>query len=216
MDGPGRAVGRWVRFAARRTRDSVGRVLGPGPREHCGNDPPLPAYVDIDGASTATTPEQRELESRLEVRVTPEQRVLHVGVGNHSLAERLRGKVAHVDGITIVPAEVASAPARPGYAVTLCDKHGPGIEALPGRYDWIVDNNPASFACCRAHCDRTFAAYARLLAPGGRVLTHRRGAGWATGPGWGMSWPDWARVGLSQGLRPGRLTRDAWTWEREN
>jgi hypothetical protein len=214
MDDAGRALGRWVRFAARRTKDSFDRALGPGPRASCGQDPPIVAYQDADGASAETTPEQKELESRLEIRVTAGQRILHVGVGNHSLARRLHGKVAHIDGITVVPAEVASTPELPNYAVVLCDKHGPGIDSLPGNYDWIVDNNPSSFACCREHCDRTFAAYARLLTPGGRVLAHRRGAAWATRDGWSMSWPDWARVGLSQGLRPGRLTRDAWTWER--
>lgn len=153
-----------------------------------------PAFV------AETSPDQRRVEDWLVAHVRPGDTVLHVGIGRSSLARRLVGVPVH--GVTIRPEELAAAPDLPGYTVALADKHaGP----LGGPYDWIVDNNPTSYACCVLHARGYFARLGALLRPGGRFLTDREGLRWHEPHGFGIGWTVfswWGRPLVAEHLTP--------------
>ena len=58
------------------------------------------------------------------------------------------------------------------------NKYSAELDAVQGPFDVIVDNNPASFACCLRHFEDMLSNYARLLADGGLLLTDREGMNW--------------------------------------
>lgn len=180
----------------------------------CGEEPPRPR---MHGPSflAETSPDQRRIEAVLEDLVQPGHVLLHVGVGASTLAARFAERVRRIDGITIRADERAKAVALdlPNYAVTLRGKYGRGLAGM-GPYDLVVDNNPTSYACCRRHADELMDTYAALLAPGGRLLTDRVGAGWAEPHGFGIGWDEWRAVAERLGLRAERLTDDVWALGR--
>ena len=136
-----------------------------------------------DFSDSQTSPDQLEIEQYLEAGTSlrPSARILHVGVGNSSLALRFHHRCAGIDGLTVIEREKARADALglPNYSVFLLNKHGSEFpHRLQPGYEWIVDNNPASYVCCRYHFARMLENYRWALAPGGRILTHSRGLGW--------------------------------------
>lgn len=180
----------------------------------CGADAPAARYHDVAWADDVS-PDQARIEAVLEGMVRPDARVLHLGVGTSHLARRFAGR-ARVDGVTVVPAEVARAEALgiAGYRVALANKYG-GLADFPGPYDLVVDNNPATFACCRRHLDGLFADVAARLSPGGRWLTDAVGLGWRGPAGVGLGWAEWAGYGAALGLVPERLTDTVWALRRQ-
>lgn len=165
------------------------------------------AYRDTSYARQ-TSPDQAEIDTAVGPLLSSASRVLHVGIGSSSLARAHAARVAWIDGITVVPEERDAAPALPNYRAWLVDKHGPGLRALPGPYHAIVDNNPGTYACCRRHFEAMFDGYAALLAPGGRILTHARGAGWDGAIR--LGYPRWERLGRERGLQPVQLSPSVW------
>ena len=77
-------------------------------------------------------------------------------------------RCAAIDGITLSEAERdhGESLAIAGYHIRLMNKYGPDLETLDGGYDFIIDNNPASFCCCMFHLESMLERYAALLAPG--------------------------------------------------
>jgi hypothetical protein len=179
-------------------------VPRPAPRRHaarrafCGNlDRPgieLDNPAEIDYSRRPTSVDQARIEAWLRGADLAGKAVLHVGVGNSSLARGLAGKVRQLDGLTVHPNEKAHADSLgiPNYRVLLLNKHGPGLFRLEGRYDLIVDNNLASFACCTYHFHLMLAGYAAKLKPGGCVLTDERGMAWTAdgNAGWKRTYED--------------------------
>jgi peptidoglycan/xylan/chitin deacetylase (PgdA/CDA1 family) len=76
-----------------------------------------------------------------------------------------------------------------------------------GRFDLIVDNNPASFACCLFHLTRMMACYAELLAENGMLLAAEPGLRWTVGDdtSWSLSWDDWVVIAETLSLQPKKL-----------
>lgn len=165
----------------------------------------------VDYSDTATTPDQERIEAIIERRHAGGTALLHVGVGNSSLARRLAGRWDRIDGLTVSSAELELARTLdlPGYQVVLADKYDPGAAGLlPGPYDVVVDNNPTSFACCRAHQDALMERYAGWIAPGGVLLTDRAGMAWTVGdPRWAITVRDLAELAEPHGLVVRRETR---------
>ena len=98
----------------------------------------------------------------------------------------------------------------PNYTVFVLNKYDLEFarRLRPG-YTLIVDNNPASFGCCRYHHARMLDHYRWALAPGGCVLTHQRGLGWvATDRRWHMTFDDLAASASRFGLQAARLDGD--------
>ena len=46
---------------------------------------------------------------------------------------------------------------------------------MRNRYDFVIDNNLASYACCKYHFYRMLDNYLAVMKPGGRILTDQRG-----------------------------------------
>lgn len=185
------------------------------PRD-CGVVDPVPGYRDASFAGGQVSPDQACIADALPPLLSRTSRVLHVGVGCSALAVRFAGDVARVDGITVLDVErmVAEALALPNYRVWIVNKHAPAFALLRGPYDIVVDNNPGSFACCTRHFRFTLAHYARLLAPGGRIVTDARGARWRQAGGISLRWRHWAREGRALGLAPERLGGTVWALRR--
>jgi len=156
---------------------------------HCGRDTPGVGHGNdnvMDLSARPTTEDQQRIEEALDRLLVSGDRVLHVGVGNSSLARRVHARAGAIAGLTLSAAELAHAQALaiPGYQVRLGNKYSRDLDAVTGPFEFIIDNNPASFGCCLAHFEQMLAGYARLLAPGGRLLTDREGMHWcyANGP----------------------------------
>lgn len=156
---------------------------------HCGQDTPGVGHGNdnvMDLSARSTTEDQQRIEAALDRLLERGDRILHVGVGNSSLALRFAARAGGITGITLSDAEKACADALaiPGYRVLIGNKYSRDLDALSGPFEFIIDNNPASFGCCVAHFEQMLAGYARLLAPGGRLLTDREGMYWcyANGP----------------------------------
>jgi len=198
-------------WLARRAR--AARVRCPG---DCGRADPEAIYRDVSFADGQVSPDQARIAEVLPSLITPATRLLHVGVGASDLARRYATRVATVDGITVLDDEcrVGEALGLPNYRVWVMNKHGARFGRLPGPYDLVVDNNPGSFACCARHFEATMTTYARLLAPGGRVVTDARGALWRQAGGISLRWRHWARVGRVNGLIAERLSGTVWALRR--
>lgn len=138
----------------------------------------------MDLSSDVTTLDQQRIECALEDLAARGARILHVGVGNSSLAQRFAARSAHILGLTLSDAEKRHGDALglPGYRIMVLNKYAPDLAALPAGFDFIVDNNPSNFACCVQHFEDMLTQYARLLVPGGLMLTDRIGMQWAYGP----------------------------------
>jgi hypothetical protein len=145
-------------------------------KEYCGSEEPGVAANEeaIDWTRQQTTPDQVYIEAVLDTMAAVQTQILHVGVGNSKLAQRFASRVCSIDGLTVHGNEKTYAEALtiPNYAVYLLNKYSrETISALPHRYDFIIDNNLASFACCKHHFLTMLENYVAVLRSRGRILT---------------------------------------------
>jgi hypothetical protein len=158
-----------------------------------------------DWTNRDTTPDQRRIEDALDRQEMHGMHLLHVGIGNSSLAERFRFRVAAIDGITIQLAEVLHARSLEitNYRPLIANKFAPDLPSVLGRqYDYIIDNNPTSFCCCRRHLSTMLSSYDVLLKPGGVIVTDKVGLGWSTtlnDPGWALTLDEFWALGKLYG-----------------
>ena len=154
----------------------------------------MPIWVDHTGLNT--TVDQARIEDALEgLHLDARTSVLHVGVGNSKFAARFAPHVARIDGLTVSEPERAGAEALaiPNYQVHFLNKYAREfVTTVRHRYDYIVDNNLASFACCKFHFHRMLDNYLWCLADGGCILTDQRGMDWTVedDPRWQLSYDD--------------------------
>lgn len=139
----------------------------------------------MDLSARETTEDQQRIEAALEALIVQGARILHVGVGNSSLAQRFAARSGDILGLTVSETEKCHGDALriAGYRIVLANKYSPDLGRITGEYDLIVDNNPASFGCCMAHFQDMLDHYSRLLVPGGMMLTDREGMYWCYGNG---------------------------------
>jgi hypothetical protein len=156
-----------------------------------------PGYVDY--SRMPTTPDQVRIEDVLAtMRLGRRRNVLHIGVGNSSLAQRLAPRLGRIDGVTVSKAEQARARSLriPNYTTFVVSKFSQAFcTTVSGSYDVIADNNLTSFACCAYHVYRMFENYLSCLRPRGCILTDEEGLAWVAGRGrklqrWQMSYDD--------------------------
>ncbi len=152
-----------------------------------------------DWSERESTEDQQRIERFLKTLRLDGTRFLHVGIGNSAFARTFCAAAALVDGITIQPGEIERAARLPGYRTFLVNKFAMDLPAvLPRRYDFIIDNNPSSYACCRKHFLTMMSSYTRLLAPEGSILTDLHGLWWvSTGNDvrWRLSPKTWFQIG---------------------
>lgn len=145
-------------------------------KEYCGSEQPGVASNDeaIDWTQQQTTPDQVRIEAVLDTMTLTGAQLLHVGVGNSKLAQRFASRLSGVDGLTVHHNEkiYADALAIANYTVYVLNKHSREVvSVLSHTYDFIIDNNLASFACCKKHFFIMLENYLSLLRSRGRVLT---------------------------------------------
>ncbi|MBV8161659.1 MAG: hypothetical protein JO265_12115 [Acidimicrobiia bacterium] len=154
----------------------------------------------VDHTRDETTVDQARIEDALEAMALEGANVLHVGVGNSGLAQRFAGRVALIDGLTVSDREkeLADSLGIPTYTVHLLSKYGREfLVRIEHRYDYVVDNNLASYACCKYHFHRMLDNYVWCLRPGGRILTDQRGMDFTVeqDPRWQLTYDDLVGLG---------------------
>jgi hypothetical protein len=144
---------------------------------------------NFNWSSKHTTPDQLRIERVLGALRHTGARVLHVGVGNSSFAERWSGEVAEIVGITIATAEQQHAVdlGLPNYSCHLINKYDPALMKMSSQFDFIIDNNPSFAACCKFHFFTMWCSYSALLKAGGMALTDTGGMRWVI-PGGDLRW----------------------------
>ena len=179
-------------------------ALFPGLPGDCGNET-RPGTDESPGnrdwSQRSTTRDQARIERVLEGMLTPFSRILHIGIGNSSLASRFCGQERAICGLTLSQAELAHARSLqlPGYDAKLINKYGREFMALAGDFDFIIDNNPTTFACCNRHFARMMLACRARLAQDGLMLTDKTGLAHLASDDpqlgrWSFSESDWKMV----------------------
>ena len=151
--------------------------------------------------SHPTTKGQLRIEEQLESLINPSSSILHIGAGNSSLGQRIAPRVAKVLATTLHDEEKVFSERLgvDGYSVVRANKFSDEMDHIEGHFDFIVDPNPSTFACCLFHFSRMLVSYTELLKKdGGLFITEKRGLKWvSTGndPNWSFGWDEWARIG---------------------
>jgi hypothetical protein len=169
-----------------------------GRLDHPGLATDMPIWVDH--TRDETTVDQARIEDALEALDLAGRAILHVGVGNSGLAKRFASRVELIDGLTVSEPEVKLAHALgiPNYTVHFLSKHSREFLLQVGnRYDYVVDNNLASFACCKYHFFRMLDNYLWCMRPGARILTDQRGMDFTVeeDPRWQLTYDDLVALG---------------------
>jgi len=166
-------------------------------KEFCGNrEQPWVTLCSeaVDWTQQPTTRDQVCIEAVLDTMPVTGASILHVGVGNSQLAQRFAGRARHIDGLTVHQNEKTHAEALgiPNYTVYVLNKYSPEFASvITNTYDFIIDNNLASFACCKYHFSIMFENYLQVIAPGGQILTCQIGMDAYHGYfGWVMTYAD--------------------------
>lgn len=166
-------------------------------REFCGNlEQPWVTLnsAAVDWTQQETTRDQTHIEAVLDTMAVTGASILHVGVGNSRFAQRFASRARRIDGLTVHRNEKAHADALgiPNYTVYMLNKYSPEfVSVITNTYDFIIDNNLASFACCKYHFAVMCEHYLRALTPHGQILTCQIGMDAYHGPfGWVMTYAD--------------------------
>jgi hypothetical protein len=148
----------------------------------------------LDWTQQETTRDQVCIEAVLDTLAVTGTSMLHVGVGNSKLAQRFASQARRLDGLTVHQNEKTHADALgiPNYTVYVLNKYSlEFVSVLTKTYDFIIDNNLASFACCQYHFAVMCANYLRALASHGQILTCQIGMDAYVGAfGWVMTYAD--------------------------
>lgn len=185
-------------------------------RFDCGNRTD-PGVIDgphmRDWSARGTTPDQYRIEAYVDRFDLKASRILHIGIGNSGLARRFHQRTGEIVGTSIDEPELSLARslALPNYRAVLHNKYAGHDDAVPGKFDFIVDNNPASACCCVTHLAQLFAFLAAKLAEGGQIVTDREGLAWipeGANPRWSFTFDDLAAVASVAGLSLYRVNRN--------
>jgi hypothetical protein len=166
-------------------------------KEFCGNrEQPWVTRISeaVDWTQQPTTRDQVCIEAVLDTMAVTGASILHVGVGNSQFAQRFASRARRIDGLTVHQNEKTHADALelPNYSVYVLNKYSPEfVSVITQTYDFIIDNNLASFACCKYHFTVMLDNYLQVLAPHGQILTCQIGMDAVHGEfGWVMTYAD--------------------------
>jgi hypothetical protein len=189
----------------------------------CGNST-NPGIVDgpdlRDWSGKATTADQQRIEnyiSRFDLR---DKRILHIGIGNSGLGRRFHRRAKEIVGTSIDAPELglARSLSLSNYTVVDHNKYSGEHDRIPGRFEFIVDNNPTSPCCCVTHLAELFSFFDSKLAHGGQIVTDREGLAWipdSANPRWRFDFDDLAAAAAAAGFSTHRVNRDIFVLARE-
>jgi len=164
----------------------------------------------VDHTKEDTTVDQARIEAELDKMNLGGKNILHVGVGNSKFAQRFASRVVLIDGLTVCHNEKTLADSLKigNYTIYLLNKYSREfILTIRNQYDFIVDNNMASFACCKYHFYLMLDNYVRSLKPGGRILTDQQGMDWVIEDSrWKLTYPDLLALENKFPVKAGRIT----------
>jgi hypothetical protein len=164
----------------------------------------------VDHTRDETTVDQARIEAELEKMDLSGKNILHVGVGNSGFARRFAGRANLIDGLTVSHNEKALADSTGigNYTAYFLNKYGREfILTIRNSYDFIVDNNLASFACCKYHFYFMLDNYVSSLKPGGLILTDQQGMDWVIeDERWKLTYQDLAALESKFPVKAGRVT----------
>jgi hypothetical protein len=177
-----------------------------------------PGQIDFSGRET--TVDQAAIENAMAEMNLTASTILHVGVGNSSMAARFASRVQMIDGITMSANEKSHADslAIPNYRVFVVNKYSREFaRTISLKYDLIIDNNLASFACCKFHFYTMLDSYVSSLKVNGRILTEQTGMDWVfmnLEPRWKLSFDDLAALKDKFPVRAARVTMTVYSIQR--
>jgi len=164
----------------------------------------------VDHTRDETTVDQARIEAELGKMDLSGKNILHVGVGNSRFAERFASRVNLIDGLTVSRNEKALADSFEidNYTVYFLNKYGREfVLTIKNKYDFVVDNNLASFACCKYHFYLMLDNYIWSSKPGGQILTDQQGMDWVIeDPRWKLTYQDLLALENKFPVRVGRIT----------
>jgi len=166
---------------------------------------PQLTYSDGSWINRKTTADLRRISSFLS-SIDTKYSVLQVGIGNSSLYENIHEKVVRFVGITIVQDEIDYARERfpqdfgRKYDVHLMNKYSDEIASLDPGFDFIVDNDLSSYACCIHHFHTMLKSYKQVLSSGGAILVGINGLEYFDS-GFGLTTKSISRIARAHGLR---------------
>jgi hypothetical protein len=174
-------------------------------KKRCSNlSSPQLKYSDGSWVMRKTTADLTRIQNFLQGAGTP-LAILQIGIGNSSLYSTLRTNLRKFMGITISEEEIEYAkskfPAEFGsqYQVRLMNKYSADIDAIGDKFDYIVDNDLSSYACCHFHFNEMLKGYGKLLLPHGVVLIGIDGLGYFDS-GFGLTQSMIEKIASSHGL----------------
>lgn len=166
--------------------------------EVCGNmDRPglgLDMPIWVDHTRDETTVDQSRIEAELDSMNLNGKAILHIGVGNSQFAQRFAGRVDFIDGLTVSENEkrLGDSFGISNYTIYFLNKYSREfVLAIKHKFDFIIDNNMASFVCCKYHFYSMLDNYIWSLKPGGQILTEQQGMDWVIeDQRWALSYQD--------------------------
>ncbi|MFP5260395.1 MAG: hypothetical protein ACLGJB_00875 [Blastocatellia bacterium] len=164
----------------------------------------------VDHTKDETTVDQARIEAELDKLNLGGKNILHVGVGNSKFARRFAGRASLIDGLTVSHNEktLADSAGISNYTVYLLNKYSREfILTIKNSYDFVIDNNLASFACCKYHFYLMLDNYIWSLKPGGRILTDQQGMDWVIeDPRWKLTYQDLLALENKFPVKASRIT----------
>ena len=153
------------------------------PRKCADFETPTITYSDGSWVNRGTTRDLRNIQDFL-LQQTGPLSVFQAGIGNSSLYSLLKDKMNRFVGVTIVQDEIEYAkqqfPDDVGtkYNAQLLNKYTDALLALGKDFDFIVDNDISSYACCRHHFHIMLDTDHDLIKENGAILIGFRGLGY--------------------------------------
>jgi hypothetical protein len=164
----------------------------------------------VDHTKDETTVDQARIEAQLDKLDLRGKSILHIGVGNSKFAQQFASRVNLIDGLTVSHNEktLADSLGIANYTVYLLNKYSREfILTISNRFDFIIDNNLASFACCKYHFYLMLDNYVWSLKSGGQILTDQQGMDWVIeDPRWKLTYQDLIALEDKFPLKAGRVT----------
>lgn len=145
-----------------------------------------PTLEEGSWVNKPTTGDQRKIESYLLDKETKGKKILHIGIGNSSFAEKLCSTGNIVYGLTIYQSEFDHAISKEidNYHLFMGNKYVylPKVEV-----DIIVDNNPSTYSPNREAYDYYISEVSDKLDIGGHFVSHEQGLTYAVHDGFPTS-----------------------------